>query len=116
AEVQVDALTGRLVDVQGSLNAVLAAYSSRGYASGFVIQSAGGAYSIAPTQGSILVAPVTLPLQRRTGAETLQLLLNQVSKTSGFHVGFGMVPLNGMANTRVTIGARGEADTEVLAR
>lgn len=65
---------------------------------------------------AVLSTPITLPLQQRNAAETLDLILAAVSKASGFKIGVGSVPMNALAMGQVTIGANQEPASRVLAR
>jgi len=126
--VQLDPVTGRLTDVLSPLNALLAAHLSKGLPGVYTVESANdGAFFITPSQvrdargalvatKSVLVTPVTFSFARRNGAETLQLVLDQVLKVSGFKIGMGDVPLNGLIHTEVAIGADSEPARDVLVR
>ena len=65
---------------------------------------------------SILETPVTFAPAPRKAADTLKLILDDVSRTSGFRVDVGMFPLNGFIQRTVKVGAQGEAAGSVLLR
>ena len=65
---------------------------------------------------SILMAPISLPLQERSAAETLKLIQSGVSKSTGYTIGLGEAPVGSLVNTRVSIGASAEPARDVLAR
>src|ERR1700682_1442721 len=104
--VAVDATTGKLLDVPAittALNAVLAANNSGGFAGKFTLENYGGVFFVHPAQvrdaggatvaaTPVLTTPVSFPQQQRNGAQTIDLILSQVSKVTGFRIELGMIP------------------------
>ena len=86
-----------------------------------------GALYITPTQvrsasgalvnaSSPLDSKVTFPYQERTVGEIVDLILQQVSKTSGVQISVGEAPLNLILQTRTSLGASDEAARNVFGR
>jgi len=112
--VEVDA-AGRPVDLSTALVAALAAHKAKGFPGAYTLVRESGAFALSPVK-SILETPVTLAPVPRSAAETLKLILDGVSKASGFQVDVGMIPLNGFIPRTVTIGAWNESAKSVLLR
>lgn len=88
---------------------------------------ADGAFFITPAQlrdsegslvpaSSVLATPIEMPLEERTAADTLALILQKVSTASGFNVDLGTFPMNGMIATNVMVGAANEPARDVIER
>jgi hypothetical protein len=60
--------------------------------------------------------PRLIPRQNRTAMATVERLVQAVTIATGIHVGFGLLPDNLLANTRVEIGAEGGLARETLGR
>ena len=127
--IVVDAASGKLKDqnaTASALNEILLTYKASGSLPGtFRLESYGGALFVEPAEmrnstGStmaatpILSAPITLSVTQRNAFETLQLILTNVSKNSGFKVGIGTVPIQALATTRVTINVDREPASHAL--
>jgi hypothetical protein len=130
ANILVDAESGRLpnmTEALAALNSVVAAHNSSNLPGRFRLESYGGAFFIEPTLvrnpldrtvpvTPLLATPITLAEETRNAYQTLELILDQVSRATGVRVGSGTVPLNGMAMTTVTIGAESEPAKQVISR
>lgn len=131
AMIAVDASTGRLLDAEATseaLNAVVSAYNAPGTLPGqFEVVRANGAFFVEPTAvrnssgqtvpiRAILSTPITIPAEERIAADTLNLILAQVSQLSGFKVSVGEVPMNALAMTRGAFSASQEPACQVLGR
>ena len=123
--------TSRLPDAgvtYEALTNIVSAYNSSSTLPGrFRLESANGEFFLEPiamrdASGNtgpvtpVLSTAITLPLQQRNAAETLDLILAQVSKASGFKIGVGSVPMNALAMGQVTIGADQQPASQVLAQ
>ncbi|HXA50388.1 MAG TPA: hypothetical protein VNV86_08800 [Candidatus Acidoferrum sp.] len=108
----------------GALNAY---HTSPAFRARFTVSTGDGVLYIQPTQmrdatgqikavTPVLAAPITLERQTRSGLETLDILAKQLSKTSGYRVEVGTVPLRAMIASQVTIGSDNESAATVVTR
>ncbi|MCE5308467.1 MAG: hypothetical protein LLG20_12580 [Acidobacteriales bacterium] len=125
--LEVDAVTDRLADPYAALVSALNAHKVNGFPGLYVVNRDNGAFTISPEEvrgtggsmipvKSILETSVTFAPVPRTAADTLRLVLDDVSRTSGFRIDVGMIPLNGFISRTVALGAQGESARNVLAR
>jgi hypothetical protein len=119
--------TNRPRDLHTALTGALDAYAAKGFPGRYAVKQDGGIFIISPAgvrdaggsmipAKSILEALVTFAPVPRSAAETLELILAEVSRTSGFQVDVGTIPLNGFIPRIVTVGAWREPAKSVLLR
>ena len=125
--IVVDATTGRLKDIQAvnaALTALVSAYNSSDLPGDFEFEQSNGVFFVKPVSyrdasgatqlmTPLLSTPITLPEEKRTWIQTLELILQQISKASGAHVGLFSGP---MFPVDVAIGANNEHADHVIAR
>jgi hypothetical protein len=128
--VSVDAATGQLADLastEAAVRAALAAYNSSGLPGKFGLEVYGGELIVAPVgerdvngatvpAASILSTPVTLPSFEESAMERAGRILQAVTQGTGYKVGIGTVPINGMAMMRVGLGGSTEPAGHLLIR
>lgn len=125
-----DSSTGRLADLtstKAALQSALAAYNSSGLPGKFGLEIYDGQLIIAPIEerdgkgtavpvASVLSAPVMLPPIEESAMEQVVQILDAVKQGTGYRVGVGAVPVNGMAMTRAQLGENTEPASHLLIR
>jgi hypothetical protein len=129
--VEVPAVTNNparsAADFQNALSSVLQAYTSAGYATEYQAESVNGMLYITPKRmrmavggnarvESVMLTPITFSFQERSGAETLDLIVEALSKTCGYKVQVGVAPVGALLQTRLALGASAQPARDVLAR
>jgi hypothetical protein len=125
--ITVDTKTKRIGDLSAALTAVTVAIRAWEPPAGrFEVRTYDGVLFVEPSQlradgitreaPSVLSARITIPVMRRTAMESLNSIVDQVSKASGFRIVLGTVPMGTLAVTEVSIGANNEPAKFVLAK
>lgn len=124
-------LKGPFPDLLGASNALanaINAYnSSPAFSAEFEMNSRDGVLYVEPRRirdgagqlrgiSPVLSTPITLERRERTGLETLGLITSQLSKTTGYRVEIGTVPLYAMITSQVTFGSDNERAETVVTR
>jgi hypothetical protein len=102
-------------DVPATMQIVLQAFAKSGNPGQF--EAAPGDnryYHVRPYKMSLLDIHLSLPQTTSTAAETLNALVEALTKSSGVRVGMGTVPINFLAGRRVTLEARDEPALRIL--
>lgn len=116
-----------MLSVSRIISSLVEASNSQRYTGVYQASIAGGAFFVTPTEmqnssGSLVPAvraldtTVTLPLQERSAAETVDLILSQVAQSGRTQVGVGMVPMTMMLESKVLVRAESEPARSVLGR
>lgn len=127
--IPVDAATQKLTDallLQNALNLLLAQHRSAALPGAYALRNSADRLFVEPVQvrassgnavpsASVLLSPITLALAERTALETLQLVLDQASRGSGYRIDVGSLPLAAFARNRLRFGADRRQASEVLA-
>ena len=107
--------TAPLLTPMAVLDAVLQQHEATGQPGRFRVQQDGQVYHLIPdqvknTKGQwtvampILDTPITLASATRDGATTLRLICDEVSASTGQKILIGLVPLNLLSPTQITLG------------
>jgi hypothetical protein len=126
-EIDVDDHGKALTLPEAALRELIADHHGAGLPGKFKLERHDNVFSLNPDQvkdiqgnviqrSSVMNTQVTFPLEQRSGLETLQIILDQVSKTSGYKVGLGMIPINFLAQSTVFAGANQEKAQDALLR
>jgi hypothetical protein len=127
--IPVDAATQKLTDallLQNALNLLLAQQRSAALPGAYALRNSADRLFVEPVQvrassgnavpsPSVLLSPITLPLAERTALDTLQLVLDQASRGSGYRIDVGSLPLAAFARNRLRFGADRRQASEVVA-
>ncbi len=117
-----------LLSATSAMNAAILAQNDAGVLSPkFEMSTVGNSLFVRPLQvrdasgqmrrvSPVLDTRVTVPRGTRSVIATLEVLLKQVSATSGYTIHLGTMPIRTMMTTQVTVGADQEAASAVLAR
>ena len=131
ASILVDSKTGRLADVTGvrqALEALLVGQRSAGLPGNFQLEDYEGAIFVKPSEvrsrtGAITTAAPILSTsislskdETKSAFETLNLILDSVSRASGVRVFVGMVPTTLLAQSKAPVEAHSEPADHVIAR
>ncbi len=74
-----------------------------------------GSDGSAKPYSAVLGTPISAVMHGMNGAEALALILKKVSQASGQQIRMGMVPMNGLAYTEVSMESEGRPAAYVLA-
>ena len=122
-----DGRLGDVLAVESALNGLLAANNAAAMPGRFRIDRYGdrdlfllptsvrGSDGSAKPYSAVLGTPISVVMRGMNGAEALALILKQVSQASGQQIKMGMVPMNGLAYTKVSMESEGRPAAYVLA-
>jgi hypothetical protein len=127
--VPVDPATQKLTDallLQNAVNLLLTQHRSAALPGAYALRNSADRLFVEPVQvrvssgasvpsPSVLLSPITLPLAERTALETLQMVLDQTSRGSGYRIDVGSLPLAAFARNRLRFGADRRQANEALA-
>lgn len=124
-EYDVDPMTNRPTDPGVLVQQMLDAYAIAGNPGIFRLDKDTARVHIIPaavrnkdgvmvSRQSVLDVPITIPAQKRTGAQLLEAFCTAVSTATGTHVGIGMVPINLLMQYQTEAGAKNQNARDFL--
>lgn len=113
-------------ELLGALANLLRSYSAAGNTTEYDADSANGMLYVYPKRTvkatgelaavqPVMLTPISLPFQERSGAEMLQAIVEATSTACGYKIAVGMAPVAALMRTRVTMGASAQPARDVLA-
>ena len=121
----VPAATPRTPDALPLITQLRVQHEAKAYAGRFSVTQMGGVYTVQPvsTRNSACVwepavpameTRLSLPTQRRDATETINLILNAVSKQINAKVGLGTIPIHSFINRTVMVGSANQPANATL--
>jgi hypothetical protein len=118
---------GSVDDPGPIIQEIIDAHRAHSYPGVFILRHEASVYTITPTQvkdangrltpqQSAFDTAISFPQAERSGYETLELIIGEISAIIGKHIGIGTVPINYLSQQKVTIGAQNEPARQVLIR
>jgi hypothetical protein len=125
AEISTSSTGDAVADVVASVNALLVSYRQNALPGDFKVEQANGMVYVTPIAVSAangssrdvtspLTALISIPDGRRTLVDTLQVVLEAMSKATGLRIGLATLPFQ--PKQQVTLSATNEPARDVLAR
>lgn len=114
-------------DLQSAVLRMIGAYSARDLPGEYQLQNRNGALLVSPRRmrnkggelverSSPLFAPITVVGEKRSGAQTLSVILGELSKVSGQKIVMGSVPMRLAIQSSITLAADKEPAFDVIQR